>query len=189
MLHWLSKFFRPLVGNRCQWGRSLEGLVWGGSYFGFVLKYSPSCSCIFALHDLLNSLYKPSWCDCHQLPKWGRLKVHVPSCLVLVINDNLYGLMVCLSCTLRFLHRQFLKIICWLQGWKEKIMWWPRCYSWSYPKIGHVRVEHIASMSWRRRLCKHSCLPSRHHLNEECWKDSCLIKTKCEEWNRVDQHT
>jgi hypothetical protein len=24
----------------------------------------------------LNSLYKPSQRDCHQLPKWGRLKEH-----------------------------------------------------------------------------------------------------------------
>ena len=31
--------------------------------------------------------------DCHQLPKWGRLKVHGSPCVVLVINDNLYGLM------------------------------------------------------------------------------------------------
>ena len=29
----------------------------------------------------LNSLYKPSQRDCHQLPKWGRLKVHgAPMC-------------------------------------------------------------------------------------------------------------
>ena len=33
----------------------------------------------------------------------------------------------------------------------------------NYPKIGHVWVELIACMSWRRRLCDHSCLPSRHH--------------------------
>ena len=118
------------------------------------------------------------------------LKGHAPSCMVLVIDDNLYGLMVCLSYTLRFVHRHCLKNICWLQGWKEKIKCWPRWYSWSYPKIGHVvSVEHIASMSWRRRLCEHSCVPSRHHLNEECWKDSRLIKTKCKEWNQVDQHT
>ena len=152
-------------------------------------------------------------------PTTNMLKGHVPSCLVLVIYDNLYGLMVCLSYTLRFVHRQCLKIICWLQGWKEKIMWWPRCYSWSYPKIGHVRVEHIASMSWRRR----SCLPSRHHLSCcESWAycklsilQACLEKEDCvnihvylqditfmkrvgkiqgwsrqvQEWTQVNQHT
>jgi hypothetical protein len=64
-------------------------------------------------------------------------------------------------------------------------MCWPRCYSRIYPKIGHVSVEPIASMSWRRRLCGHSCLPSRHHLNEENWKDSRLIKTKYEEWFKL----
>ena len=39
--------------------------------------------------------------DCHQLPKWGRLKVHGSPCVVLVINDNLYGLMFSLSYTCR----------------------------------------------------------------------------------------
>ena len=58
----------------------------------------------------------------------------------------------------------------------------------NYPKIGHLRVEHIASMSWRRRLCDHSCISSRHHPNEESWKESRLIKTKSRV-NQVDQHT
>ena len=72
-------------------------------------------------------------------------------------------------------------------GFKESLCR-PRCYSRNYPKIGHVRVELIASMSWRRRLCDHSCLPSRHHPNEESWKDSGLIKTKSRV-NQVDQLT
>ena len=33
--------------------------------------------------------------------------------------------------------------------------------------IGHVRVEHITSMSLRRRLCEDSWLPSIHHLNDQ----------------------
>ena len=64
--------------------------------------------------------------------------------------------------------------MCWFQGVYELTKVLLR----NYPKIGHVRVELIASMSWRRRLCDHSCLPSRHHPNEESWKDSRLIKTK-----------
>ena len=36
-------------------------------------------------------------------------------------------------------------------------------------------------MSWWRRFCDHSCLPSRHHPNEESWKDSRLIKTMYKE--------
>ena len=40
--------------------------------------------------------------------KWGRLKVHMPSCVVLVINDNLYGLMFALSYTSGNVHRQCL---------------------------------------------------------------------------------
>ena len=62
---------------------------------------------------------------------------------------------------------------------------WPKCFSRNYPKIGHVWVELIASMSWRRRLCDHSCLPSRHHPNEESWKESRLIKTKYREWFKL----
>ena len=43
-------------------------------------------------------IYPLKW-DCHQLPKWGRLKVHGAPCVVLVIDDNLYGLMFALSYT------------------------------------------------------------------------------------------
>ena len=52
---------------------------------------------------MLNFLYKLSLeSDCHQLPKWGRLKEHaLPPCLVLVIDDNPYGLMVCLELHLK----------------------------------------------------------------------------------------
>ena len=46
--------FSAHFGNRCQWGRSLEGLVWGGSCFGFILKHLSSSSCIFVFHDFLN---------------------------------------------------------------------------------------------------------------------------------------
>ena len=58
--------------------------------------------------------------------------------------------------------------MCWFQGVYELTNVLLR----NYPKIGHASVELIASMSWRRRLCDHSCLPSRHHPNEESWKDS-----------------
>ena len=83
-----------------------------------------------------------------------------------------------------FVHRHFLKSMCWFQGVYELTKVLLR----NYPKIGHVSVELIASMSWRRRLCDHSCLPSRHHPNEESWKDSRLIKTKSRV-NQVDQLT
>ena len=69
--------------------------------------------------------------------------------------------------------------MCWFQGVYELTKVLLR----NYPEIGYVSVELIASMSWRRRLCDHSCLPSRHHPNEESWKDSRLIKTK----SRVNQ--
>ena len=83
-----------------------------------------------------------------------------------------------------FVHRLFLKSMCWFQGVYELTKVLLR----NYPKIGHVSVELIASMSWRRRLCDHSCLPSRHHPNEESWKDSRLIKTKSRV-NQLDQLT
>ena len=51
----------------------------------------------------------------------------------------------------------------------------------NYPKIGHVRVELIASMSLRRRLCDHSCLPSRHHPNERVGKIQHTKRTRCTE--------
>ena len=62
--------------------------------------------------------------------------------------------------------------IWWRQGWKKKkkkmknIKWWPRC-SRSDPKIGHERVEPIASVSWRIRWSDISWVPSRHQHNKE----------------------
>ena len=57
------------------------------------------CIAWWCIIPYINSLES----DCHQLPKWGRLKEHaVPPCLVLVIDDNLYGLMVALSYIWRF---------------------------------------------------------------------------------------
>ena len=68
----------------------------------------------------------------------------VPPCLVLVIDDNLYGLMVALSYVIfeGFVHRFFLKSICWFQGFYELTMVLLR----NYPKIDHVSVGLIASM-------------------------------------------
>ena len=72
--------------------------------------------------------------------------------------------------------------MCWFQG----VYGLTKVLLRNYPKIGHVRVELIARMSWRRRrLCEHSSLPSRHHPNEESWKDSRLIKTKYKEWFKL----
>ena len=58
--------------------------------------------------------------------------------------------------------------MCWFQG----VYVVTKVLLRNYPKIGHVTVELIASMSWRIRLCDHSCPPSRHHPNEESWKES-----------------
>jgi len=105
ILCWTSKHFAHF-GNRCQWGRSLESFVekFRELFLHALVLFLSICitcsciiSCCFAwwcLIPYINSLES----DCHQLPKWGRLKEHVlPPCLVLVIDDNLYGLMVALS--------------------------------------------------------------------------------------------
>ena len=108
IFYWLPKLFAHFV-NRCQWGRSsrefcgeIKRVISSLSLHALVLFLSIciTCSCIISccfawwcLIPYINSLES----DCHQLPKWGRLKEHVlPPCLVLVIDDNLYGLMVSL---------------------------------------------------------------------------------------------
>ena len=53
--------------------------------------------------------------------------------------------------------------------------------------IGHMRVEHIASMSWRRGSSwRHSCLPSRHHILV-IWELSILLA--CLEERRLCEHS
>ena len=63
-------------GNRCQWGRSLEGL----RYLGFmILLHLPLMHLhpfLFVLQGCFIHYINPLKKDCHQLPKWGRLKVH-----------------------------------------------------------------------------------------------------------------
>ena len=63
----------------------------------------------------------------------------MPPCVVLVIDDTLYGLMVSLIIFEGFVHRLFFKF----QGVYELTKVLLR----NYPKIGHVSVELIASMS------------------------------------------
>ena len=71
------------------------------------------CIAWWCIIPYINSLES----DCHQLPKWGRLIEHVvPPCLVLVIDDNLYGLMVALSIFEGFVRRLFLEYMRWFQG-------------------------------------------------------------------------
>ena len=72
-----------------------------------------------------------------------QVKEHaVPPCLVLAIDDNLYGLMVALSLFEGFVHWLFLKSMYWFQGVYELTKVLLR----NYLKIGHVSVELIASM-------------------------------------------
>ena len=86
-----KKIHQALIANICNeiQVHSHMHILWGSLLYVFNLFYS------------LHSLFKPSQSDCHQLPKWGRLKEHVPPCVVLVINYNHYGLMVALRFTCR----------------------------------------------------------------------------------------
>ena len=118
LLYWPSKIFLPFR----QWmpmGERFRGFkrIWV-LCFGFVLKhfsYHALASMLIALCGCLIHYINPRKRDCHQLPKWGRLKVHGAPCVVLVINDNPYGLMFALRYFCRFVHRHHFGSMCWIQ--------------------------------------------------------------------------
>ena len=72
-----SKIFPLILAMDANGGEVLEGLRERGRSccaLSLFLKHSPSCICIL---PYINPL---KW-DCHQLPKWGRLKEHgAPMC-------------------------------------------------------------------------------------------------------------
>ena len=147
--------------------------------FGFVPKHLHLIRMHYwLLHCLVmhNSSYKLSWKWLSSITKMGEIE---RTCGAPMFGFGNWWQSLwtngCLELYLKVVSIGFSWSTC--VGFKESL-WRPRCYSRNYPKIGHLRVELIASMSWRRRLCDHSCLPSRHHPNEESWKDSRLIKTK-----------
>ena len=132
---------------------------------------------------MLNSLYKLSWKWLSSITKMGEIG---RTCAAPMFSFGNWWQSLWTNGCLELYSKDLSVGTSWSPsvGFKEFI-WWPRWYSRFYPKIGHVRVELIASMSWRRRLCEHSCLPSRHHPNEESWKDTRLIKNKYNEWFKL----
>ena len=85
--------FSSHFGNRCQWGRNLEGL----REYGFVLLHPCSLCCMVAY-----SLYKPSKKGLSSITKMGEIeKACVAPSVVLVINDNPCGLMFALRYSCR----------------------------------------------------------------------------------------
>ena len=85
-------------------GESLESLRIFGFMLWFFLKHLSLMlmhPCLFLCMVAQIHYINPRKRDCHKLPKWGRLKEHGSPCVVLVINDNPYGLMVALSYTCR----------------------------------------------------------------------------------------
>ena len=82
-LYWPSMLFAHF-GNRCQWGRSFRefcgevfrvfSLLWFW-FLSICIPFSCIVGCCIAwwcIIPCINSLES----DCHQLPKWGRLKEH-----------------------------------------------------------------------------------------------------------------
>ena len=164
--------------QRVLW-RSLQSFLLALVLFlSICISYACIIGCCIAWW-CINSLYKLSWKWLSSITKMGEIE---RTCGAPMFGfGNWWQSLWTNGC-----HELYLKVLSigfsWSTcvGFKESLCR-PRCYSRNYPKIGHVRVELIASMSWRRRLCDHSCLPSRHHPNEESWKESRLIKTKYRE--------
>ena len=76
------------------------------------------------------------------------MKVHGAPCVILVINDNPYGLMLSLRYSRRFVHTHHLNSICWIQGWMpSRSLLIMHIFDVIKKKNGHDNVEHIASMS------------------------------------------
>ena len=185
--------FSPILAIDANGGEVSESLVEKFSEFSPCFGFVPKHLHLIRMHYWLlhcmvmhNSLYKLSWKWLSSITKMGEIE---RTCGAPMFGFGNWWQSLwtngCLELYLKvFVHRLFLKSMCWFQGVYELTKVLLR----NYPKIGHVSVELIASMSWRRRLCDHSCLPSRHHPNEESWKDSRLIKTKSRV-NQVDQLT
>ena len=71
----------------------------------------------------------------------------VPPCVVLVINDNPYGLMFALRYSYRFFHMHRLNSMCWIQGWMpSRSLIIMDIFDMIKKKNGHDSVEHFASM-------------------------------------------
>ena len=80
-----SKFFFPFR----------QSMPMGEKFRGFKGIWVCSlASFLFVLHGCLNSLYKPSKKGLSSITKMGEIEsAWLPPCVVLVINDNPYGLM------------------------------------------------------------------------------------------------
>ena len=94
--------FSSHFGNRCQWGRSLEGLREFGWNLGFMLFLLLPCMhlhpCSFVLQGCSILYINPLKKGLSSITKMREIESawSIP-CMVLVINDNLYGLIFALS--------------------------------------------------------------------------------------------
>ena len=134
----------------------------------------------------LQTLDRSLWCDQSPNDSW---KSMLPPCVVLVINDNPYGLMFALRYFYRSCPQEILEFMCWtllafhvghcfIQGFKWRMVMY--------------RVELIASMSWRKGFGDLSLLSSRHHHMKkeekiQGWSSvwSTHKATRCTKWDYV----
>ena len=98
ILYWPSRIFLPISAIDANGGEVLEGLRELVLCFSLVLQHLPLMLMHPCLARLLNSLYKPSQKGLSSITKMGEIeRAWLPPCVVLVINDNLYGLIFVLS--------------------------------------------------------------------------------------------
>ena len=121
--------------------------------------------CLFVLQGCFNSLYKPSYKGLSSITKMGEIEsAWLPPCVVLVINDNPYGLMFTLRYSYRSCPWENIGVHV-LDSWR-----WhdDQCsiqgFIW---RMVMCRFELIASMAWKRRLSEFSCLSPSHHIYQE----------------------
>ena len=74
--------------------------------------------------------------------------MHGAPYVVLVINNNPYGLMFVFRYSYRFVHRHHLNSMCWIRGWMpSRSLLIMNIFDMIKKKNDHDNVEHIASMS------------------------------------------
>ena len=113
----------------------------------------------------------------------------VAPCVVLVINDNPYGLMFALRYPYRSCPREVIEVhVLYSSSFHDD-----HCYIQEFIwRMVMYRVEHIASMSWRKGLGGLSWLSSRHHQMKreekiQGWSSlwSTHKATRCTKWDYV----
>ena len=115
ILYWLSKFLFPFRQSMPM-GEKFRGFkgTWFYAFVAFALMHLHPC--LFVLQGWLIHYINPLKKGLSSIMKRGEIEsAWSPPCMVLVINDNLYGLMFALSYICRCVHLRCLISICWSQ--------------------------------------------------------------------------